>query len=42
MNLDNLTIPEYWVQLGIGDVYKITMIKQMVIKIARKSLVMIL
>lgn len=28
MNLDNLTIPEYWVQLGIGDVYKITMIKQ--------------
>lgn len=26
MNLDNLTIPEYWTEIRTGDVYKITMI----------------
>lgn len=28
MNLDNLTIPEYWTEIGTGEAYKITMIKQ--------------
>lgn len=27
MSLDNLSIPQYWTQLGTGDEYKVTMIK---------------